>query len=507
MKRNFGNEPQERIASVIPAKIAGVFILSAIIAAAYFQQPESDASARRLLVFIGIGGIAYVLAYHRLQMLTEDTRNLAFANSIIAGIILGALMHLMPDQYRTGFHALAIVITTSMVITGGRTPAYAFIAIISAFEIDHALRRGAPPSGWITLAAITAASAIIVEAIQQSKSISRLQIHRLEIINKVSKQMVSTLETPELINLIDLELKKLMNSDTYFIGVQKNSNIHMELFYDDGEYFNGFKFDMEGSLSKWVIQNQSPLFLPDLRKTVKIEGVDITLAGKDKESLSWMGVPMKGIHVNGLIAIASYNPNAFNRSDLELLANIAQLVAFALDNSYHHAQVEEQTRLDSLTRVYNHSYFIQTLHEQAETCLALQQPLSLIMLDIDYFKQYNDSFGHPIGDEILVSLCQVIREHIKQGDAVGRWGGEEFGISLPNATKQQAHNVAERIRETLANFNFSNTNFAKIAVPTISMGIAEFPAETKDVNKLIYLADKRLYVAKERGRDQIEPTF
>lgn len=507
MKRNFGNEPQERIASVIPAKIIGVCILSAIIAAAYFQQPEPDTSTRRILVFIGIGGIAYVLAYHRLQILVENERNLAFANSITAGVLLGVLMHLMPNQYHPGFHALAIVITTSMVITGGRTPAYTFIAIIFAFEIDHVLRRDAPPSEWIALAAITAASAIIVEAIQQSKSISRLQIHRLEIINKISKQMVSTLETPELINLIDLELKKLLNSDTYFIGIQKGSKIHMELFYDDGEYFNGFEFDMERSLSKWVIQNQSPLFLPDLRKAVKIEGVDIALAGKDRESLSWMAVPMQGAHVNGLIAIASYKPNAFNRSDLELLANIAQLVALALDNSYHHAQVEEQARLDSLTRVYNHSYFIQTLHEQAETCLALQQPLSLIMLDIDHFKQYNDSFGHLVGDEILVSLCQIIREHIKQGDAIGRWGGEEFAISLPNADKQQAHIVAERIRETLSNFKIKNTSHTPIPVPTISMGIAEFPVETRDISKLIDLADKRLYVAKERGRDQIEPTF
>ncbi|MBV5350476.1 GGDEF domain-containing protein, partial [bacterium] len=87
--------------------------------------------------------------------------------------------------------------------------------------------------------------------------------------------------------------------------------------------------------------------------------------------------------------------------------------ALALDNTYQHALVEKQAQLDSLTNVYNHGYFIQTLHEQTKACQAQNQLLSLIMLDVDYFKQYNDSFGHLIGDEVLISLCDVIRSHIK----------------------------------------------------------------------------------------------
>jgi diguanylate cyclase (GGDEF)-like protein len=219
-----------------------------------------------------------------------------------------------------------------------------------------------------------------------------------------------------------------------------------------------------------------------------------------------MGVPMRGAHVDGFMAISSYLPNAFDRSDMELLSTIAQRAALALDNTYHHALVREQARLDSLTNVYNHGYFIQNLRDQAKTCEAQNQPLSLIMLDIDYFKQYNDTFGHLIGDEILISLCDIIRRHIKNTDAVGRWGGEEFGISLPNTDRHQAMSVAERIRETLGFLKIKNSEQLTIPIPTISMGIAVFPAETEDITKLIDLADKRLYTAKERGRDQIEST-
>ncbi len=280
--------------------------------------------------------------------------------------------------------------------------------------------------------------------------------------------------------------------------------MHLELFNDDGEYFNDVRVNKKGTLSNWVITHQKELFLPDLRQDIQLDDVEIITVGKDKPTLSWMGVPMRGAHVDGVMAISSYRHNAFDRSDMELLSTIAQRAALTLDNAYHHALVQEQARLDSLTSVYNHSYFIYTLYEQAQICETKNQPLSLIMLDIDHFKQYNDNFGHLIGDEILISLCDIIRKHIKNTDAVGRWGGEEFAISLPNTDGVQAASVAQRIRETLGSLKIRNNEKITIPIPTVSMGISVFPIETNDTTKLIDIADKRLYTAKKRGRDQIE---
>jgi len=231
----------------------------------------------------------------------------------------------------------------------------------------------------------------------------------------------------------------------------------------------------------------------------------MVIVGKPKTSLSWMGMPMKGDFTNGIIAIASYRPNAFGRSDMELLSNMAQRAALALDNTYRHALVEEQAHVDSLTGVYNHGHFLKILKEQAEVSRKANTPLSLIMLDIDYFKHYNDKYGHLAGDEILTRLCETIRRHIKRTDAVGRWGGEEFVISLPNTSGVLALQVANRIRETMANMTLMNHQQENIPVPTVSQGIAEFPMECDEIFKLIDLADKRLYIAKERGRNQVEP--
>jgi diguanylate cyclase (GGDEF)-like protein len=247
------------------------------------------------------------------------------------------------------------------------------------------------------------------------------------------------------------------------------------------------------------------LFLPDLRNDVDLEGIRIFLMGKDKTSLSWVGVPLKTENITGILALGSYQPNAFDRADLELLSNLAQHVTLALDNTIRHAQVEEQARLDSLTGAYNHGYFLKRLAEQAEESAAANTPLSLIMMDIDYFKQYNDTYGHLVGDQILQSLCVAIQQHIKHKDSVGRWGGEEFAISLPGANGKQATDVARRISDTMAKLRVEDRYGQPVPVPTVSQGIAVFPSEADEIYRLIDLADRRLYIAKERGRNQVEP--
>jgi len=116
------------------------------------------------------------------------------------------------------------------------------------------------------------------------------------------------------------------------------------------------------------------------------------------------------------------------------------------------------------------------------------------MLDVDYFKQYNDTYGHLVGDRILKILCTSIRHHIKQMDAVGRWGGEEFAISLPGAGAAEALGVAERIRQTMASLQVEDRYQKLIPVPTVSQGIAVFPQQADEIYRLVDLADHRLYI-------------
>jgi len=127
------------------------------------------------------------------------------------------------------------------------------------------------------------------------------------------------------------------------------------------------------------------------------------------------------------------------------------------------------------------------------------------MLDIDKFKVYNDNYGHLVGDQVLIALCDAVRQNIKCTDSIGRWGGEEFIIALPRANASQAIQVANRIRRAIGEISLFSRDQVPIPAPTICQGISVFPEEANEIVALIDLADQRLYEAKERGRNQIEP--
>ncbi|HSB02455.1 MAG TPA: sensor domain-containing diguanylate cyclase [Anaerolineales bacterium] len=426
-------------------------------------------------------------------------------STILIGIGLGLLTYILPDNLREISHILIPLVVIAVAIVSGRIYGYVILLLILLLDLPHVSGVLGKPDNLLEFGVPYVVSLIAMEAILRIKDTTQQHIHRLETINKVSRQIMLSLETERTISLLDATIQDALEADTYFVGIFRENEIHLDLFYDDGEYFNGTKAPIEGTLSGWVIKNQKELFLPDLRREVELEGVKNFVRGKEKTSLSWVGAPLKGENVTGVIALGSYQPNAFDSADLELLLSLAQHITVALDNTIRHAQVEQQARLDSMTDVYNHGYFLKKLARQAEESSANGVPLSLIMLDVDFFKQYNDAYGHLVGDRILKTLCTAIKHHIKESDAVGRWGGEEFIISLPGASGLQAIQVAERIGQTMTTLRVQDRDQKMIPVPTVSQGIAIYPLEADEIYRLIDLADRRLYIAKERGRNQIEP--
>ena len=505
-KKHGGFTPQETLISILPYIVASLILFPAIVITnlVYFQ---AQTGFEKLILFLyGALGCLYLLSYHYLYTAAVNKSRFAWFSTIIASVTLCILVTISPYEIDILPYILVLITALSTSLIASRGPVNFLILSTTVFYLATQLKERAPSYDWIIHFGILIGTLMGVETIQQLKNITTRQINRLEIINEFSKQIVSTLDTKHIFSLLNTTMQNVMKVDSYYIGIVDGDDLYLEVFYDDGEYFQGLRLPRKGTLSNWVIQHQKELFLPDLRKELQLEDVGMVVLGKEKASLSWMGAPLRGQYVNGIMVISSYSANDFDRSDMELLSNIAQRAALALDNTYQHALVEIEARLDSLTRVYNHGYFVQSLHKQAQACLAENQPLSLIMLDIDFFKKYNDTFGHVVGDEVLVQLCNVIRNNIKITDAVGRWGGEEFAISLPNTSGEQAAQVAERIRETMASLSIKWEDQTSIPCPTVSQGIAVFPAETAHVSKLIDLSDSRLYIAKKRGRDQIEPT-
>lgn len=483
---------------VIPVSLAAVLVLAGMIAEALFFPTHSSIH----LIILGTLGILHIISYNIILLRFINIRiPYEIINSLVAGIGLGYLYLVLPDLLTEIIHILVVFCAIAIAIISGRQYAYISIFTIIAISFPKSAPTLTSTTSVLEYVVPFIVSVVAVEVVTSLKNIAKQHIYRLETINVVSHQIMQSLNTKQTLSLLDAAIRDTLEADTFFIGILDGDNINLELFYDDGEYYSGTRAPIKGTLSGWVINTQKELYLPDIRGDVQLDGVELFIMGKEKTSLSWIGVPLQSENITGVLALASYTANAFDRADLELLVNLGQHVTLALDNTIRHAQVEKQARLDSLTGVYNHGYFLKSLAEQA---VETSTPLSLIMLDIDYFKQYNDTYGHLVGDRVLQGLCSAIQHHIKHTDSVGRWGGEEFVIALPGANSSQATQIAERISETLGSLQVEDRNNKFVPVPTISQGIAVYPDDADEIYRLIDVADKRLYAAKERGRNQIE---
>ncbi len=347
--------------------------------------------------------------------------------------------------------------------------------------------------------------AMVVQAARLHQTV-RHKAEQLEVLNKVAKAVGSTIEMEALIELIYQQVSRIILADTYFVAVYlpEENCLDVGILIDEEVRFPSQIVSGDKSLSGLVIKTRQPLLIHHLSRQLESLPVPGIIVGKEKASESWLGVPMMaGDQLMGIIAVASYEINAFDEEDQALLMNVANQAAIAVDNARHHASVEEQAHRDSLTGVYNHGYFLECLEDEINQSNIEENPLSLIMLDIDLFKEYNDHYGHVIGDEVLRLTVQAIRTHIKTTDIVGRWGGEEFGVILTGATTDQALQVAERIRQTLVELPLKSETGLPLEKPTVSQGIATFPDHCLSSAQLVICADQALYQAKAAGRDQV----
>jgi diguanylate cyclase (GGDEF)-like protein len=173
-----------------------------------------------------------------------------------------------------------------------------------------------------------------------------------------------------------------------------------------------------------------------------------------------------------------------------------------------HELAEANTRLaqlavtDGLTGLYNHRHFHERLTLEVERSQRSGLPLSLLMLDVDNFKQFNDTFGHPAGDEVLRQLARVLTDTRRANDVVARYGGEEFAVILVDTAKFTAAKVAERVRERIAAHDFSDAA-QKAGKISVSLGVATFPEDGTDAEALVRSADTALYAAKRAGRNRV----
>jgi len=205
----------------------------------------------------------------------------------------------------------------------------------------------------------------------------------------------------------------------------------------------------------------------------------------------------------GVVTIGKKEPNAFGPKQMQILSILGGQAAVAMANSLLYKKIEKLAITDGLTKVYNHRQFYKRAEEEMERTRRYGGVFSIIMLDLDFFKKFNDQFGHKAGDLALGTVAQLLMDSTRNIDVVCRYGGEEFTVILPETDSEGAKLVAERIRSTVENHYFTVAEEKPPVHITVSIGLATYPHDAKNMDELVEYADQALYYSKEHGKNMV----
>ncbi len=251
---------------------------------------------------------------------------------------------------------------------------------------------------------------------------------------------------------------------------------------------------------KWVFKERQSLSVEDINEDFRFDY--IPLRG-ERYFKSLISVPMiNQSRIIGILRLNSREKNSYSFDDLRLLDFISDLASSAVNNARLYKTTEELSTKDSLTGFYIHRYLKESLIREVDRARINRSLLSLVMIDIDHFKDYNDKYGHSAGDKVLIGIARIIRNNtVKCSQLIARYGGEEFVIVLPDMGKDKARELAEKIRLDISRRIFFLRR--KETSVTVSAGVASYSDEITKSEELLKKTDFLLYKAKKEGRNKV----
>ena len=228
-------------------------------------------------------------------------------------------------------------------------------------------------------------------------------------------------------------------------------------------------------------------------------------SGEEPGGQALIAVPLRASgRVTGVLGLYDKEtpggPGAFDHGDLETIRTFAAQATVAIDNVLLHQEAQRLSITDGLTGLWNYRYFTMTFAKEIERSSRFGRPLALLLLDLDKFKDVNDTYGHQRGDSVLIELATRVKAEIREVDTLARYGGEEFVLVLPETDAAGAAGAAQRICEVVRHRPFNHEGEEPLAI-TVSVGVSVFPAHGSSAATLMRNADTALYAAKDAGRD------
>lgn len=335
------------------------------------------------------------------------------------------------------------------------------------------------------------------------KEALEVRLRELSLLFDVARSLNATLELDELLEAVTrMVVERMQIPDFSIMLLNVEGLLEIKHAWPEGRGAEGLTFAVgEGACGR-AAQTLKAVYLPDLEDRTSIFARRGLVQGA-MDTGALLSVPM--VHMGTLLGVMNFQrPEvaSFSAEEIELLTAVADLAATAVKNARLHAETVKLTMTDPLTGVPNRRHLFQRMELELARAQRFGTPLALLMVDVDHFKRLNDVAGHRVGDETLRRVCDVLRVRVRKVDTLARYGGEEFVLLLPQSTKEDAVEVAEKLRRAVA----ETVSLTQPGLPgshvTVSVGVAHFPTDASTQEELVDSADAALYCSKRTGRNR-----
>ncbi len=334
-------------------------------------------------------------------------------------------------------------------------------------------------------------------------NITQNDVQRRSVFYQTSQKILSaTTDTEAIYKAIYYATSQLMPCNAFVLSLILNDMIEGVYIIDKDERVENIRAPIGTGLSGKVIAQKKPILIPDIDLEENFPGIKFW---KEDRIRSLVAVPLRiGDEIIGSLAAQSYEPNMYEEADQEILDLLAAYAAIGIKNAQLLSEVEKLALSDGLTGVLNRRAFDEKIAYEIERAERYSQPTSMIIIDVDNFKQMNDQYGHNMGDKRLKKIAHIISDTSRSPDLVARIGGEEFALILPNTSLERAAILAERIRANIEQeFVPKDPTIPRQPASTVSIGVAEFPRHAKNSSQLYIASDKAMFQAKNEGKNAV----
>jgi diguanylate cyclase (GGDEF)-like protein len=326
------------------------------------------------------------------------------------------------------------------------------------------------------------------------------QVRILQSLNRIHSSVGVNLELSTVARILVEELVEIVGCTGCAILFIDGKQVHIMAEYGFSKLFKDQEFNADMPAIKYIRDTQRCIFTGDIANSPASSCVP---AGCNMKSLICSPVAVKD-KVVGIIHLDSLEKDAFDEEDKRFVEQLADAISIAMERALEHSKVKNLSVEDGLTGCFNRRKLDEDIDAEIIRARRYQKVFSVLMVDIDWFKKYNDFHGHGKGDELLKGLVNLFGQRLRAADTVYRYGGEEFFILLPETDKAQAFTVAEKLREILARTSFEGERESQPeGKVTMSIGVATYPWDGNNRDELLKAADTELYRAKKGGRNRV----